>query len=339
MNFDIGLDAKIAFLSQPRNYCRPDCPTGVEVIQTHMSWVFMTDREVYKLKKPVRFSFLDFSTLEARHRNCLEEMRLNQRLSPDVYLGIQALRLNSEGQLQLDGSGIPVEWLVRMRRLPVERMLDHAIHDGTVEAADVVRFTQVLAGFYRQAEPVPMDLAAYRSRSRQDIEANRRELAAVGSRLPQEQVRRVIAAQLKLLDGAPEVLEARTRQRRIIEAHGDLRPEHICLTPEPAFIDCLEFNRAFRLLDPVDELAFLAMECEFAGAHFIGPIVFDTYKAITGDTPTKRLVAFYKSCRAALRAQLAIWHLKDHGDSEHPRWISRAQGYLDLAEQYSRLLG
>ncbi|RRQ22991.1 hypothetical protein D6C00_02780 [Thiohalobacter thiocyanaticus] len=334
----MDLDAKVAFLSQPRNYCHPVCPSGVEVIQTHMSWVFMTDREVYKLKKPVRFSFLDFSTLEARHRDSLEEVRLNRRLAPDVYLGVQALRQNRAGQLQLDVDGEPVEWLVRMRRLPAGRMLDHAIRAGTVEDDDVHRITRVLADFYRRAAPVPMRFADYRQRLRRDIEINRRELLTGDAHLPRARIEALTDAQFGFLDQAAELLEARCRERRIIEAHGDLRPEHVCLTPTPVFIDCLEFNRAFRLLDPADELAFLAMECEYAGAAFIGPLLFATYDDITGDTPPASLIAFHKSCRATLRARLAFAHLQDHGDSEHPRWIEKTRGYLDLAEQYSRCL-
>src|SRR5690606_21991313 len=121
------------------------------------------------------------------------------------------------------------------------------------------------------------------------------------------------------------------------EAHGDLRPEHICLTPEPVFIDCLEFKREFRLLDPVDELSFLALECEHAGAAFVGDIVFDTYRHATQDHPPEELICFYKSYRASLRAKLAIWHLKDSPIQQRSKWTYRAKEYLQLAKQYSPL--
>lgn len=338
VNPDIDLDTKVAFLSQPRHYCRPTCPTDVEVVQTHMSWVFLTDREVYKMKKPVRFSFLDFSTLDARRRDCEEEVRLNRRLAPEIYLGSPALCLNENGELQLDQGGTPVEWLVRMRRLPAECMLDHAIETGTVDEEQVRRFTRVLTDFYQRTPPEAMGVEYYLERYRKDIQANRRELAGIDGHLPHALVERITDAQLDFVHRSRTLLRYRVEAQRIIEAHGDLRPQHVCLIPTPVFIDCLEFNREFRLLDPVDELAFLAMECEHAGAAFIGPVMFETYRQALDDDPSERLIAFYQAYRATLRAKLAIWHLKDHGDSEHPRWIEQGRSYLELALQYSKSL-
>ncbi|MCK5480722.1 MAG: hypothetical protein KAJ06_06235, partial [Gammaproteobacteria bacterium] len=121
----------------------------------------------------------------------------------------------------------------------------------------------------------------------------------------------------------------------IVEAHGDLRPEHICLTDPPVFIDCLEFNRRFRLLDTADELAFLAMECEHAGAPFIGPVLFETYRQCSGDDPPQLLVCFYKAYRAQMRAKLSIRHLGscDYGDAD--KWVQRTKAYLHLAARYA----
>jgi aminoglycoside phosphotransferase family enzyme len=125
-------------------------------------------------------------------------------------------------------------------------------------------------------------------------------------------------------------------QGRIVEGHGDLRPEHVCLGPEPLFIDCLEFNRDWRVLDPADELAYLAMECEHAGAPWIGEVVFETYREATGDNPPLPLVRFYKAYRATVRAKLSAWHLKDHPDpADQGKWIARAQRYLELAGRYA----
>lgn len=332
VRIDVTLREKVSHLSRPENY--PDHPAAVEVVQTHMSCVFLTAHHAWKLKKPVRHDFLDFSRLDARRADCLEELRLNRRLAPDVYLEVVPLALTPQGALQLAGDGPAVEWLVKMRRLPEDAMLDHAIRRGAVTRQDVRRFALALAGFYHRAEPVVLDAAQYRSRLEGDIRANRDGLSSPEFSMPAARVESVTAWLLAFLGREASLFDARVTERRIVEGHGDLRPEHVCLGPEPLFIDCLEFNRDWRVLDPADELAYLAMECEYAGAPWIGEIVFETYREATGDDPPLPLVQFYKAHRAVLRAKLAAWHLKDHPDpADQGKWAARAQRYLELAER------
>jgi aminoglycoside phosphotransferase family enzyme len=332
----IALREKVAHLSRPESY--PEKPAAVEVVQTHMSVVFLTERHAWKLKKPVRHDFLDFSTLEARRADCEEELRLNRRLAGDVYLEVVPLTVTPQGVLRLAGEGTVVEWLVKMRRLPAQRMLDYAIRNGGVTPEDVRRFALVLAGFYRRAEPVALDAAEFRRRFERDIRANQEGLSAPELPMPRDLVRSVAARQLAVLEKEAALFDSRVRDRRIVEGHGDLRPEHVCLGPEPLFIDCLEFNRDWRLLDPADELAYLAMECEFAGAPWIGGVVFETYREATGDDPPAALVRFYKAYRATVRAKLSAWHLSDHPDpADQGKWIARAQRYLELADRHAGL--
>ncbi len=335
-NRSIDLRAKVACLSRPASY--PEATSAVEVVQTHMSCVFLTDRHAYKLKKPVRYDFLDFGTLEARRFDCLEEVRLNRRLAPDVYLDVVPLSLAPEGGLLLGGDGEVVEWLVRMRRLPKQFMLDHAIREGRVAREDIRRFTLALAGFYRGCDPVAMGPGEYRQRFERDVRANHRALSAPESGVAPVLLQPVTAGQLAFLERQAPLLDRRVTQRRIVEGHGDLRPEHICLAPAPIFIDCLEFNREWRLVDPADELAYLALECECAGAPWIGEVAFETYREATGDDPPEALVDFYKAYRATLRAKLSAWHLKDPVDAaEREKWITRAHCYLELASRYSTM--
>ena len=332
MHSDVTLRDKVSHLSRPESYL--EHPAAVEVMQTHMSCVFLTTHHAWKLKKPVRHDFLDFSTLEARRADCEEELRLNRRLAPDVYLEVVPLVLTPQGALQLAGDGPAVEWLVKMRRLPEDAMLDHAIRRGAVTRQDVRRFALALAGFYRGAEPVVLDAVQYRSRLERDIRANRDGLSPPEFSMPAARVESVTAWLLAFLSRGASLFDARVTDRRIVEGHGDLRPEHVCLGPEPVFIDCLEFNRDWRVLDPADELAYLAMECEYAGAPWIGEVVFETYREATGDAPPLPLVQFHKAHRAVLRAKLSAWHLKDHPDlADQGKWIARAQRYLELAER------
>jgi uncharacterized protein len=324
---------KVAFLGRPDSYQPP--PRTVRRIETHMSWVFIADTLVYKMKKPVRLPFLDFSTLASRRHYCEESLRLNRRLAKPVYLDVVPLTVEADGALRLDGEGEPVEWLERMQRLPEARMLDTAIRDGTVSEADVDRFTTVLAHFYRNAPPQPMTPAAYRARLQDSVQGNAEALATPEFALPADRLRAVVDAQRDFLERRGRLLDQRVESGHIVEGHGDLRPEHVCLLDEPVIIDCLEFNREFRLVDPVDELGYLALECAFAGAEWIGRLLFEIYARVTGDVAPAHLVGFYQSHRATIRAKLAAWHLLDQPPETHQRWRARADAYLTLAWRYA----
>ena len=309
----------------------------VEAIETHMSWVFLTDAHAYKLKKPVRYPFLDFSTLEARRLDCLEEVRLNRRLADWVYLGVLPLTAERDGKLRLEstgGAGEPVDWLVHMRRLPGERMLDRAIDDGTVREPDVRRAAAVLARFYRDAEPVTLGPPGFRKRFEHDLEVNRRDTLDEAHGLPVTLIDRVHDGLAALLAADPAIFERRVDDGRVIEGHGDLRPDHICLIEQPVVIDCIEFNRHFRIVDAADELAFLGMECDRVDAPWIGRVFLEVYREITGDDPPHRLVCFHKANRAVLRAKISIWHLRDDDVANPQKWFDKAMSYLHLAERY-----
>ena len=303
-----------------------------------MSWVFLTDYHAYKLKKPVRYSFLDFSTLEARRRDCEEELRLNRRLAGDVYIDTIALAVDAQGSLHLEGNGEPVDWLVKMRRLPGARMMDNAIRRHAITQQEIHQVGEKLALFYQQAAPEDMTPAEYRHRLSRYINENRQELQRPEYGLNPSTIHVITYAQLSLLTDKRWLFDQRIEQGHIIEAHGDLRPDHICLQDPPVIIDCLEFKREFRLLDPADELCFLAVECEWLGTKHIGDEIFNAYSQITGDTPDAHLIAFYKIYRACLRAKIALWHTTDGTVQDHPKWFNKAQDYLRIAEIYTELL-
>ncbi len=169
-----SLGQKVAFLSRPDAY--PERPGHVEAVETHMSWVFLTDRHAFKLKKPIRYDVLDFNTRELRRRSCRRELRLNRRLAPDVYLAVVPLTLEADGRLCLNGSGPVADWLVKMRRLPAERMLDRVIAGGAIRRMDVAPAATLLARFYRRARPADVDGEGYREHLREGIHADREEL-------------------------------------------------------------------------------------------------------------------------------------------------------------------
>jgi aminoglycoside phosphotransferase family enzyme len=324
---------KVAWLCRPTSYPQP--VRRLERIETHMSWVFLTDAHAYKLKKPVRYAYLDFSTLDARQRACAEELRLNRRLAPDVYLDVVALRRAPDGALALEGPGEAVEWLIKMRRLPAERMLDARIQAGTITAGEIQALAARLAAFYRETPRIGLSGTEYRARIAAQVQEHCVALEEPALGLPPAAVIEACTRLEVLLVRAAALIEGRASAGRIVEGHGDLRPEHVCLERQPVVIDCLEFNREFRIVDPVDELAFLAMECERLGAPNVGPALLAAYAAASGDAPPAALVHFYKALRAVLRAKLSIWHTRELPRAAWHRWSSLACAYIDTAGRES----
>jgi aminoglycoside phosphotransferase family enzyme len=323
----IPLAAKVAFLQRAASF--PEGAERIEAIETHMSWVFLTERHAYKLKKPVRTDFLDYSSIAARGRHCEAEVGLNRRLAGNVYLGTVRLVANPAGALQLGGQGRLVDWLVKMRRLPAEERLDDAIAKGGVDEDRLHAALERITAFYGEAPPVATPPGEYRRRIAREIDADREVLALPAHRVPQATTERVIDAQRAYLRDRGELIGQRAAH--LVEGHGDLRPEHIYLLAEPVIVDRLEFNWDLRIVDPVGELAFLAMECERLGAPAVGTLALDVYARRTGDRPPAPLVAFYRSRSACVRARLAIWHLDDPKAAVASPWLDRAAHYLELA--------
>lgn len=307
----------------------------VGLVETHMSWIFLTDEHAWKLKKPVCCDFLDFRSVSARQEYCDEELRLNRRLAPEIYQETVPLTVDVHGAMHVGGPGRPVDWLVKMKRLPSERMLDAAIRDGTVDALELEAIGRMLASFFVETMPVVMPPNEYRRRFADRITGYRRVLSQTKYGLPVRTIEKVTATLRKTLMGHGPLFDKRIRRGRVREGHGDLRAEHIYLGPPPAVIDSLEFNRDFRLQDVVDELSFLALECEFHGSPGVGKVILEACCESMRDQPPAELIAFYKAFRAMMRAYLSILHMDDEEQAEPERWKEKASTYLALAQRYA----
>jgi aminoglycoside phosphotransferase family enzyme len=330
------LTDKVAFLARPEAY--PETTSSVDTKETHMSWVFLTDDFAYKLKKPVRTDFLDYGTIAARRESCLREVRLNRRLAPGVYLGVVALRHDVRTGLHLGGGGRAVDWLVKMKRLPVQRTLEYRIAAGRVRRSDIHRLARRLAAYFTSSPKAPIAPNAYLNNIVETIRAHKAELRHPRYALPGDRVDRLAAQQIAFLARSGALLRARAVARMIREGHGDLRPEHVYCNGVPIIMDCLEFNRRLRQLDPMDELSYLAMECERLGDRRLGRWLFAAYRRETGDVPPPVVISFYKCFRAFVRATIAIRHLDDAVVRDPGRWRNRALDYLASAERHAREL-
>jgi uncharacterized protein len=319
---------KVAFLSGSNAY--RGHVDQVTVCETHMSWVFLAGNRVYKLKKPVRFPYLDFSTLDRREAACRAEFTLNRRLAPDVYLGVTPLTLSPQG-LALGGMGRVVDWLVIMDRLDDRWVLERVLRDGEVTSQRVDSVAETLARFYRRARPAYISATVHIAEWSRGLGLNRNVLLNPELDLPRERIRCIDRVQRRFLSTRSEMLVERVHRRRIVDGHGDLRPEHIWLDHEVRIIDCLEFNRRLRTVDPFDEIAFLALECERLGARWVGERIRKRIEQGLREQCPAPLFCFYRGYRAMLRARLSIAHLLEPRPRTPEKWPALASTYLDIA--------
>lgn len=317
---------------RPVNPCRDGKPSA-RTVETHFSWLVLTDDCVYKLKKPIRSNGVDHRSLASRRRDCRRELRLNRRLATDVYLDVLPLRQARDGRLALGGPGRCMDWVLRMRRLPDELTLELALRAHRATRADAEAIAAVLARFFASLSPVRIGGATYRRLLRQSVDEAARRLGLRAYGLPTTAIRPLRDALRAALEHHRDDIDARVLAGCVVDGHGDLRPEHIYLTRPPLIIDALEFDRRLRCRDRLDELAFLTLECERAGQPEFGAWLLDAYRRLSGDRWPPPLLPLYQARHAFNRARIAIWHLDEHGVGSRRHWQGEARRYLVLAER------
>lgn len=333
MDYTLSHEQVVNHLRSPDAY--PSRPRRVETKETHMSWVFLTDMLAYKLKKPLRVDSIDWSTVGSRRRDCQREVKLNRRLAADVYHGVVPLTIDATGRMALSGDGEPVDWLVKMRRLPEAFMLDWQIEHECVDAGRLCEAIAVLCRFYGRSAIADITGRKYCNDLGIDLVKSCRELVVPRYGQSVEQVHSVRDSLLRYIERNTSLLEERVGAGRVLDAHGDLRPEHICLEPDPVIIDCLQFDRRLRRLDTASELCFLTLELQRLGVSHLNDTIWPVYYDLCEDRPPYHLLLFYQAYHACLRAMIAVWHLTD--DIADPqKWTRRARGYLGAAERFAR---
>ena len=334
----MDLDRLVERLSDPAFY--PDPTRKVEVIQTHISYIFLTDRYAYKVKKPVDFGFLDYTTLTRRHELCEREVALNSRLCPDAYLGVVPLR-ESDGELSLSGPGETVEYAVKMVRLPHDRMLRHVLARGEGDDELFRRIARIVASFHARAVLSP---AAGALKGLEGVKLNCDENFAqtekyVGTLVPAAVFDYIRTSTELFLVRRQSLFARRVSEGRIVDGHGDLHLDSICATDPIRIFDCIEFNERFRIQDVAEEVAFLAMDLEFHGYGPFARLFVDAYVEASGDTELLELLAFYKAYRAYVRAKVNSFASDDRHIPEETKETIRATAsrYYELAAHYAAL--
>jgi len=324
----------IAAMNQPDFY--PEIPERVELIQTHISFIFIAGDFVYKVKKAVDFGFLDFTTLEKRQFYCREELRLNRRLAPEIYLDVVEIVERSDGKLALGKTGHVVDYAVVMKKIPEGRMLKKLLASGDVSIAVMERIAGKVADFHSRAETGgTIDEVGGLETIRRNHEENFDQTRDyIGLTIPEYQYTFIRSWVLKFLQTRKELFRKRVENHRIRDCHGDLHLEHICLLdPEIVIFDCIEFNERFRYEDVAAEVAFLAMDLDFNGYPEYGAAFVDAHILYSGDEEIRQLLNFYKCYYAYVRGKVVGFKIHDKTVSQKERDEAKetAGRYFDLA--------
>ena len=316
----------------------PHGADSVELRQTHISYILLAGDYVYKIKKPVRFAFLDYSTLEKRRHFCQEEIRLNRRLAPTVYLGVVAV-VQDDGRFTMNESpGEPVfEYAVKMRRLPEDHFLDRRVREAKAQKEDFNRIAAKLADFYATAATDQASLYGSPEAIRRKLEENLKEVEPlIGETLALEEFRRIQEYNDNFFSQHGDLLEMRVRDGRVREGHGDLRAEHICLEDDPVIFDCIEFSAEFRYCDAASEIAFLCMDLDYHGSPLLSEYFAASFQKLTQDPEMSRLLPLYKCYRACVRGKVDSLKSQESEVPEEEREEAkrRARRYFHLACRY-----
>ncbi|WP_287128138.1 bifunctional aminoglycoside phosphotransferase/ATP-binding protein [Candidatus Cyanaurora vandensis] len=322
---------------EPSFYPHP--VTTVRLVQTHISYVFLTGTRAYKVKKPVNFGFLDFSTLAKRQFFCAEELRLNQRLAPDLYEMVLPIT-ETDGAYQLDGTGTVVEYALRMREFSQDCLFSNLFVRGEVTLAHMEQLGQQMARFYREAA-VNDHIRSFGDPAvaRQPIDDNYQQTERyIGVAQTREQFTQTKAFTDQIFQEQADLLQARVAGDRFRECHGDLHLGNICLLDQPVVFDCIEFNEPFRFIDVLSDIGFLVMDLVARERPDLANRFLNTCLEWTGDWAGLPLLPLYLSYRAYVRAKVTSFLLDDPGIGAEQKAQAQTQAanYYRLAWQFTQ---
>lgn len=331
------LPGYVQFLLRPTSYPHP--VTAVDLVQTHISYVLLTENIVYKWKKPVDFGFVDFTTLAKRKRYCDRELVLNRRLCPEIYLETVWVS-RYRGGYRLQGGGETVEYGVKMKRMAETGMMDLLLAKNKLSAEHLEMIIGKLVPFYRQADTSE----AVRLHGRVAAVANnvlgnfKQTQQFVGTaELPRERFE-VLQAYMKSVLRNDSLFAERMDTGRIRDGHGDLHSGNICFHDRQTvyIFDCIEFNDSLRCIDVCADLAFLAMDLDYHGLPELGEMFIARFVVLSGDEKLHDLLNFYKCYRACVRGKVNLLAAIDPTLGPEAAGCRRntAAKYFQLAEHY-----
>ena len=331
-----ALPAHVRAFLNPDFYPHP--AADIRLIQTHISWVFLTGDYAYKLKKPVNPGFLDFSTLEKRKFYCRRELELNRRLAPVIYLEVLPVTRTDSGY-RLGGEADIVDYCLKMRQFNQHDLLDQRLDAGTFDPAWMDTLAADIAAFHKHAETAPREFGGIDA-LRRHIEANFQVAETrLGTVLSESTFTTIRDHCRALLKRQAKAVAGRWRQGHVRACHGDLHLRNIALFQDrPCVFDCIEFGDEFRMIDTMNDIAFLLMDCDARGRPDLGYRFLSRYLEHTGDYDGLTLLPLYLIYRACVRGKVACLLAADTGIDEETRsaQLAEASHYFSLAESYVR---
>ncbi len=330
------LPEMVQALLNPEAY--PDASTGVEMVQTQRSFVFLTGDYVYKVKKPVDLGYLDYTTLEKRQFYCRREVELNRRLCPDAYLGMVSIN-QDKADIRIEGKGGVIEYAVKIRYLPREAMLDALLTRNKVSAEMIAAVAEKIAGFHREAETGPtISFFGEHDAIITSTEENfSQTVQYIGNTISQKSYRHIKDYTSAFIEANAYIFRKRVADSKIRDCHGALQASHICFSDDICIYDCIEFNDRFRYCDVASEIAFLAMDLDNYGRADLSRSFLNAYVAASQDEELLQLLNFYKCYRAYGQGKAEGFKLDDPRISEEEKVqiLGAAKKYFELAESYT----
>ena len=323
-------------LMKPEAY--DEDPGVIELVQTHISFVFLTKKFVYKVKKAVNFGFLDFTTLEKRRFFCEKEVELNRRLCGDMYLEVAPI--NRADAIKIKGAGETVEYSVKMKRMPQERMMSKLLEQNKVDDRFVDRIAKVIADFHSKAETNGRisefgSLAVIETNWKENFDQTEE---FIGKTISAEDFKIIRERVGDFMKRSTTLFEKRIAEHRVRDCHGDIHSGNIFVTNGIYIFDAIEFNDRFRYSDVAADVAFLAMDLDFKRRTDLSNFFVEKYVEYSGDQELTKLMTFYKCYRAYVRGKVASFKLKDPNVRSKEKSIARkeARAYFKLAFAYTK---
>ncbi len=333
------IDQKQVFeaLMKPEAY--EEDPGSIEMVQTHLSVVFLTRDFVYKLKKAVNFGFLDFTTLEKRHFFCEKELKLNRRLCGDMYL--EVVPINKTSFVKIRGEGETVEYSVKMKRMPQEKIMSKLLEENKVDDKIVDRIARIIAEFHSKAETnkrISMfgSLATIETNWSENFEQTEEFIGKTISSEDFNLIRDKVAGFMKK---NTVLFKKRMSESLVRDCHGDIHSGNIFVTDRIYIFDAIEFNERFRYSDVAADIAFLAMDLDFKKRTDLSNFFVRKYVEYSRDQELPKLLPFYKCYRAFVRGKVTSFKLNDFNINieEKNAATDEARSYFKLASSYVKM--
>ncbi len=304
-----------------------------QLVQTHASWVLIGKDFVYKIKKPVNFGFLDYSTLQKRLHYCLKEVELNRRMCQQIYIGVVPIS-QVEGEYTLEDEQNIVEYAVKMKKIPQERLLSHLLALDKVQEEDIRALAKHVFDFHQRAQKRPEFGKVHVMKFNTDENFQQTE-EFIGVTLSKDEYEFIRDKTEEFYLKHGHVLEERAQKGLVVDGHGDIRLEHVAFLDDGVCVfDCIEFNDRFRCADVVNDMCFFSMELDFLGKTDLSRVYEEEYKNLSEDPTFDIVLPFFKSYRAYVRGKVYSFMLKDPMVEDKEKYTQLAKRMFKLSREY-----